>query len=107
MKTKNLWKRLTLMMVSLISAGVFLLSCGEPEDVGPNGGTTNPDKVVADPEGTIILSMRDFDNGNIRIDDKIYINKENWTGEGCSFVSVGEMKGLGNIESIPTTGWAN
>lgn len=107
MKTKNLWKRLTLMMVSLISASVFLLSCGEPEDVGPNGGTTNPDKVVADPEGTIILSMRDFDNGNIRIDDKIYINKENWTGEGCSFVSVGEMKGLGNIESIPTTGWAN
>ena len=95
------------MMVSLISAGAVLFSCGEPEDVGPNGGTTNPDKVVADPEGTIILSMRDFDNGNIRIDDKIYINKENWTGEGCSFVSVGEMKGLGNIESIPTTGWAN
>ena len=95
------------MMVWLISTSAVLFSCGEPEDVGPNGGTTNPDKVVADPEGTIILSMRDFDNGNIRIDDKIYINKENWTGEGCSFVSVGEMKGLGNIESIPTTGWAN
>lgn len=107
MKRKKLWTRLVVMFVSLINASVFLLSCGEPEDVGPNGGTTNPDKVVADPEGTIILSMRDFDNGNIRIDDKIYINKENWTGEGCSFVSVGEMKGLGNIESIPTTGWAN
>ena len=107
MSTKILWKKLILKIVWVISASAFFLSCGEPEDVGPNGGTTNPDKVVADPEGTIILSMRDFDNGNIRIDDRIFINKENWTGEGCSFVSVGEMKGLGNIESIPTTGWAN
>lgn len=107
MKTRNLSKNLALLMLLMVIAGILFVSCDqEPEDVGPNGGTTNPDKVMSDPEGTVILSMRDFDNGNIRIDDKIYINKENWTGEGCSFVSVGEMKGLGNIESIPTTGWA-
>jgi len=93
------------MLVAGLTLCSGFASCTEPEEVGPNGGTTNPNKVVDDPEGTVVLSMRDYDNGDIRIDN-IYINKESWSGSGCHFVSVGEVSGLGNIETIPTTGWA-
>lgn len=73
-------------------------ACGEKNsDPGEN-----PDKLVPDPEGTIEVSARyDAWTGvaGIRIDDA-------YNFSGAYFVSLGQMRGLGNITSIPKTGWA-
>lgn len=76
-------------------------ACGEKNsDPGEN-----PDKLVPDPEGTIEVSARyDAHTGvaGIRID-----NAYNFSGYGDSyFVSLGKMRGLGNVTSIPKNGWA-
>lgn len=74
-------------------------ACGEKNsDPGEN-----PDKLVPDPEGTIEVSARyDAWTGvaGIRIDDA-------YNFSGAYFVSLGQMRGLGNITSIPKTGWAS
>lgn len=76
-------------------------ACGE-KNTDPG---ENPDKPVPDPEGTIEVSARyDAATGvaGIRIDDAY-----NFSGSGGTyFVSLGQMRGVGNITSIPTTGWA-
>lgn len=73
-------------------------ACGEKNsDPGEN-----PDKLVPDPEGTIEVSARyDAATGieTIRIDAA-------YNFSGAYFVSLGQMRGLGNITSIPKTGWA-
>ena len=70
-----------------------------------------PEKDVPDPTGTIALSMRDYNNGNTILGDAIVIDNENFTDKNnwppCNFASVGSVKGLGNVTSIPTTGWAS
>lgn len=75
-----------------------LAACGEKNsDPGEN-----PDKLVPDPEGTIEVSARyDAATGieTIRIDAA-------YNFSGAYFVSLGQMRGLGNITSIPKTGWA-
>lgn len=74
-------------------------ACGEKNsDPGEN-----PDKLVPDPEGTIEVSARyDAATGieTIRIDAA-------YNFSGAYFVSLGQMRGLGNITSIPTIGWAS
>lgn len=86
-------------------------SCGSDDDeVIPDGGVIAPDKDVPDPEGTIILSMRDKNNGDTRLDNICIDNEnfsDNWTPHVCKFVSVGSVKGLGNVANIPITGWAS
>lgn len=77
-------------------------ACGEKSsDPGEN-----PDKLVPDPEGTIEVSARyDAWTGvaGIRIDDAYNFSSSG----GTYFVSLGQMRGLGNITSIPKTGWAS
>lgn len=79
-----------------------LAACGEKNsDPGEN-----PDKLVPDPEGTIEVSARyDAWTGvaGIRIDDAYNFSSSG----GTYFVSLGQMRGLGNITSIPTIGWAS
>lgn len=79
-----------------------LAACGEKNsDPGEN-----PDKLVPDPEGTIEVSARyDAWTGvaGIRIDDAYNFSSSG----GTYFVSLGQMRGLGNITSIPKTGWAS
>lgn len=88
----------------LFCVAVACSSCGEDNDVNPGG--VDPDKSVPDPTGTITLAMRDYDNGDIRI-DHIYIKKENFTNSYDGyFASIGAVKGLGNVADIPTAGWA-
>lgn len=73
-------------------------ACGEKNS---NPGE-NPDKLVPDPEGTIEVSARyNAATGieTIRIDAA-------YNFSGAYFVSLGQMRGLGNITSIPKTGWA-
>ena len=104
-KKSFLLSLLTTMLVAMLSLG--FASCGDDEEdnTNPNNGQpVNPGTTVNDPEGTISLSMRNADNGKTKLDD-IYIKNENFVG--ASFVSVGAVKGLGNVSTIPTAGWAD
>lgn len=110
MKTKNyLWSMLTMIMVAMLS--VSMVSCGgdDGNDNPNNGQPVNPGTDVADPTGTISLSMRNANNGTTYIDNVIYINKsDNFDSyNGVYFASVGQVKGLGNVSTIPSAGWAS
>lgn len=87
----------------LFCAAIVFSSCGSDDEDALGG--VDPDKNVADPVGTITLSMRDTKNGGTYLDN-IQIENENFTGWNCYFASVGAVKGLGNVANIPTTGWA-
>lgn len=97
-----------------------MASCGEDE-VEPGGGSGTTGGTVADPVGTITLSMRNASNGDTRLDSYIHIDKDdNFEGDGwwydspipygspqyVHFASVGQVKGLGNVTGIPANGWA-
>ena len=90
----------------LVTVGVFALpSCGSDEPDPDNGSKIDPTKPVADPDGTITLSMRDYNNGCTFILDRLIIKDENF--RGADIASVGSVNGLGNVSTIPTTGWTN
>lgn len=80
-------------------------SSDDPEvpETSETGSQVSPDTPVPDPEGTISLSMRDYNNGYTNL-DYIYIKDENFKGE--YFASVGAVNGLGNISQIPISGWS-
>lgn len=96
---------LSMILVTMLCIG--FASCGSDNDDNEdpnNGQPVNPDTKVNDPEGTISLSMRNSNNGKTKLDG-IYIDNENF--RGAYFASVGEVKGLGDVTSIPMTGWAD
>ena len=109
MKTKSLFlSMLVMMMVSVMS--ISLVSCGGDDDPDPDSGQAiKPDAKVDDPTGTISLSMRNANNGKTYL-DHIYINTgdnfDSSTGN-VYFASIGAVYGLGNVSTIPTTGWTN
>lgn len=79
--------------------------CSKNDDPD-NGGYIKPDQVVADPTGTVELTMRNENNGRTWLGD-LYINKsDNFTVSGGQIASIGQVNGLGNVSSIPTAGWA-
>ncbi|MDE7136147.1 MAG: DUF5036 family protein [Muribaculaceae bacterium] len=84
-----------------------LISCGGDEPNNPdNGDPIKPDATVPDPTGTIELSMRNANNGRTWLGN-IYIGSDdNFTGINCYIASLGPVKGLGNVSSIPVAGWA-
>lgn len=86
-------------------AAVVLLSvsCSKSETVDP----TDPNAQLPDPSGTVTLSMRNANSGKTYLGDSyIYIDKaDNFAG--ASFVSLGPVRGLGNVSYIPKTGWAS
>lgn len=102
-RKSNLMSLLAMILVAMLTVG--FVSCGGDDDnEDPNNGQpVNPGTTVNDPEGTISLSMRNADNGKTYLDN-IYISNENF--RGAYFASVGAVKGLGNVSTIPTTGWA-
>ncbi|NDV96742.1 DUF5036 domain-containing protein [Dysgonomonas sp. 521] len=99
-----------LMRTLLVFCLVFAVSCG-----GDDGedGVIDPDKSVADPEGTVALSMRSSGNGNTYLSPpecsgSVYIGSDdNFNGSSWEFSRMTEMKGLGNITSIPGSNWAS
>ena len=103
---------LTMIMVAMLS--VSMVSCGgdDGNDNPNNGQPVNPGTDVADPTGTISLSMRNANNGNTTIDNIIHINKSDnferydYYYYNVYLASVGQVKGLGNVSSIPKAGWA-
>ena len=90
-------------------------ACGDSNGDEPdNPNPVNPDKEVADPAGTVKLSMRSeaaAGSGRTELDGMLYIDgADNFSisYNGKYIIDLGSMKGLGNIRSIPKTeGWAD
>lgn len=86
-------------------------SCSKDDDAenDNDGVVINPDKNIPDPKGTITMNMMVGAKDNsvsIRDLGTIQINNAyNFKGDGCSFVSLGKIKGLGNVTAIPQDGW--
>ncbi len=100
-------------MAALVAAAAFsLTSCGGDDDkTDPNG---NGGGSVPDPEGTILIQMRNRDNGHTEIFPEgcigwFYMDTANNFSCNPMFgiVSVGKIKGLGNILHIPEKGWSD
>lgn len=83
----------------------LIVSGCSSDDPDPDGGDViKPDQEVPDPTGTILLSMRNDDGTSL---NGLYIGKDdNFHGNGWKIASVGQVKGLGNVASIPLAGWA-
>lgn len=112
---KKLFNKYLFLLCVAFGALIFS-SCSKDDDAeNDNGGVViNPDKNIPDPKGTITMNMMVGDDEGKRVSIKdfgtIQINSAyNFMGyEGSSyysFVSLGKMKGLGNVTAIPQDGW--
>lgn len=80
-------------------------------------GSGDPKKPVPDPEGTVLVSMRNENNGGgaiglsiglfIQIDKSDNFEVHSAYGRWVEIASVGEVSGLGNILSAPEQGWSD
>jgi hypothetical protein len=73
-------------------------SCN-PDD-GDKDEIDNP--VIPDPEGTVSLDMS---NPLEKIDGRIYLEEGNFNG--ALFTTLGKVRGLGDVTTIPKTGWVS
>lgn len=101
-------------LLCIAFGALFFSSCSKDDDAeNDNGGVViNPDKNIPDPTGTVTLNIMIGDDENKRVDingfGTIQINSAyNFVGYdyNYSFVSLGKMKGLGNVTAIPQDGW--
>lgn len=92
-----------LMAAMLVTTNV---ACGDesPEPNGNGGEQTDPTKPVPDPEGTIAISM--LNDRSTEIGDVEMNEANNFKLSSGNIASIGTVKGLGNVDYIPTTGWA-
>lgn len=95
-----------------------MVSCDKDDD-GATGG--NGGKAVPDPEGTIIVQVRNSNNGGTQVypDGFIWKSDTNYSSGyfyidgadnltcGGDVVCIGKVAGLGNIRERPETGWAD
>lgn len=94
----------------VLFTGLLIISaCSKDDDNYDGDGNIKPDVEVPDPEGTIQISMMSGNENNATfLDDAFYIgNDYNFKGSSCYCVSLGAVKGLGNVSYIPTSGWAD
>lgn len=110
---KKLFNKYLFLLCVAFGALVFS-SCSKDDDAeNDNGGVViNPDKNLPDPTGTVTLNIMIGDDENKRVYingfGTIQINSAyNFVGYdyNYSFVSLGKMKGLGNVTAIPQDGW--
>lgn len=89
---------------------VAFAACSSDDDSTDGDGNIKPDVNVNDPVGTVSLSMMkgpSIREGATRIGSSdIYIGND-YNFDGGYFISLGTVKGLGNVSYIPTTGWAS
>lgn len=88
----------------------LLPACGDSNGDEPdNPNPVNPDKEVADPAGTVKLSMRSeaaAGDSKTKLDGWLWIDDaDNFYVYDGSIVDLGSMKGLGNVGYIPKTGY--
>lgn len=93
----------------LITGLLIISACSKDDDNYDGDGNIKPDVEVPDPEGTVQISMMSGNENNATfLDDNFYIGSDNnFKGSSCYCVSLGAVKGLGNVSYIPTSGWAN
>ena len=100
-----------MMLVAMLTIG--FTSCTKDDDgkksdkdntEGNQGGQGSQGTSVADPVGTVSLSILNESNGNTKF-GSIYIDAAN-NFAGTDFTSIETVKGLGNVTKIPFTGWA-
>ena len=110
---KKLFNKYLFLLCVAFGALIFS-SCSKDDDAenDNSGPVINPDKNIPDPKGTITMNMMvgDGEDKSVSINDfgTIQINSAyNFVGESSdySFVSLGKMKGLGNVTAIPQDGW--
>lgn len=105
-----------LFLLCVAFGALFFSSCSKDDDAeNDNGGVViNPDKNIPDPKGTITMNMMvgDGEDKSVSINylGTIQINSAyNFMGykgsSDYSFVSLGKIKGLGNVTAIPQDGW--
>lgn len=94
---------------TMLLIAMSVIACSS-DDSTDGDGNIKPDVNVNDPAGTISLSMMkgpSTSEGATRISGSyIYIGND-YNFDGGSFISLGTVKGLGNVSYIPTTGWAD
>jgi len=108
-------KKFNFFLVCGILAAMFLATgCDEKNSPENPENPENPNIPVPDPQGTVRVSVRDWNNGATWITPDGFISSfgirnENFigSGNGWSFASVGRVNGLGNVTQIPASGWAN
>lgn len=100
-----------------VALSLALSACGddepEPDEPKPDEPEhVDPSVPTDDPVGTISLAMNNKANGGTELDG-IFIGQDNNFGYkyddgwySASFCDLGKVAGLGNITTIPTTGWA-
>ena len=97
-------KKIFQLMLTLMA--LIMVSCSTNDDPD-NGEAVKPDAIVDDPTGTILLSMRNGNNGDTSLDGLRIGKDDNFTGgSDWMIASVGAVRGLGNVSSIPTSGWS-
>lgn len=98
-------------LMLLIMLSVAMTACGNDGDEGDQSRT----EVVPDPEGTVTQNVwwKDaWTQENLGIDGvTVQCIKGSWTISNewypdAKIASVGPVKGLGNITTIPTKGWS-
>lgn len=105
-----------LFLLCVAFGALFFSSCSKDDDAeNDNSGVViNPDKNIPDPKGTITMNMMvgDGEDKSVSINylGTIQINSAyNFMGykgsSDYSFVSLGKIKGLGNVTAIPQDGW--
>lgn len=100
----KLRKMLMLLLVTVF--GLSFVACGdddEPED--PNKPeVVDPDKPVADPEGTVTMRLRN--DTDTSLGDLSVTADDNFHSDYGRIACIGTVSGLGNITAIPKTGWS-
>lgn len=105
---KYLFSCMTIMMVAIVSVG--FMSCSKDDDdevVSPNQFDTKTS--IPDPDGTVLIYMSAASKENYHyILSSFHIDEDyNFEGNNIKIASVGMVKGLSEIKSIPTSGWAS
>ena len=102
------------MLALAVLAIVPACSGEDDEPVVPQA--SDPNVAVPDPEGTVTVNITNNGrDGEVALPDLgvyIYIDEGNnfrlhSSGYSASIVSLGAMKGLGNVVSVPTEGWSS
>ncbi len=108
------------MMMALVTLLIGGNACTE-EDKGltPGNGTSlgNGGEAVPDPEGTVLVSVRNanngktvvglFETGGFYIDEGDNFVPYYYYAVDIDFCSVGAVNGLGNVREAPSKGWAS
>lgn len=87
---------------------ITFVACSSDDASTDDDGNIKPNVNVNDPVGTVSLSMmkgRSIYDGATGI-GSIYIG-DDYNFDGGYFISLGAVKGLGNVSYIPTQGWAD